>query len=138
MAAKSSDIGDGSGVLVLSMAENEIAGKNPAPVSGQAQDWARWCFAFESRASLLNLRLQKRIEPTANEETEPERLSTSTAESVELARTLFAILVSLCNQERAVNILMNVERHRTDFQQLQTFVNDFLTRGFECNSAGVL
>ena len=30
---------------------------------------------------------------------------------MELSRTLFAILVALCNQGRAVNILMHVERH---------------------------
>ena len=78
------------------------------------------------------------MEPAASVETEPERLSTCTAESAALARTLFAILVSLCNQERAVNILVNVERHRTDFQQLQTFVNDFLTGGPGYNSAGIL
>ena len=50
------------------------------------------------------------MEQAANMEPEPARLSTYSAEAAELARTLFAILVALCNQGRAVNVLVNVER----------------------------
>ena len=50
------------------------------------------------------------MEQAAIMEAEPARLSTYSAEAADLARTLFAILVALCNQGRAVNVLVNVER----------------------------
>ena len=40
---------------------------------------------------------------------EPARLSTYSAEASDLARTLFAILVALCSQGRAVNVVVNVD-----------------------------
>ena len=43
-------------------------------------------------------------------EAEPASLSTYSAEAADLTRTLFAILVALCNQGRTVNVLMNVDR----------------------------
>ena len=50
------------------------------------------------------------MEQAANMEAGPARLSTYSAEAADLARTLFAILVALCNQGRAVNVLMNLDR----------------------------
>ena len=50
------------------------------------------------------------MEHAANMEAEPARLSTHSAEAADLARTLFATFVALCNQGRAVNVLMKVER----------------------------
>ena len=50
------------------------------------------------------------MEQAANMKAGPARLSTYSAEAADLARTLFAILVALCNQGRAVNVLMNLDR----------------------------
>ena len=66
---------------------------------------------FESCAGLLSQNLQTVMEKAAEIDTEPARLSTYSPVAADFARTLFAILVALCNQGRAVHIWMNVERH---------------------------
>ena len=49
------------------------------------------------------------MEQAAIMEAEPARLSTHSAEAADLSQTLFAILVALCSQGRAVNVLVNVD-----------------------------
>ena len=93
----------------LQVLDTKTLGK-PATFRGQEEDWAKWCFAFESFSSLLGRNLQQAMEQAANTEADPARLSTYSAEAADLARTSFAILVALCNQGRAVNVSTNVER----------------------------
>ena len=47
----------------------------PAAFSGREENWARWCFAFESFTSLPHL--QKAMEQAANMDSELVRLSTT-------------------------------------------------------------
>ena len=91
----------------LHLVDTRSLGK-PQAFSGQEQDWARWCFAFEAYAGLLHRDLQHRMEQVEVVEDEP-RVASFDAEVRELARVLYAVLVNLCNQGRALNIMMNVE-----------------------------
>ena len=111
--AENMEIEHGARLLVVSMTEGlqffdtkSLAKR--ATFSGQEQDCVRWCLV-QSFTNLLSRNLQAPPEQAANMETHPSRVGTYNAETADLARKLVATLVALCNQGRAVNILLNVE-----------------------------
>ncbi len=81
----------------------------PSPFSGKEADWAAWTFSFEAYCSLLHRDLTRRMEQ-ACDLPEDAALNDVDETTHELSRVLFALLVSLC-QGKAVNILMNTQRH---------------------------
>ena len=86
----------------LELLDTRAWGKRAA-FSGQEQDWPRWCLAFGSFAGLLSQNLQTLMERAAEMDNGPARVSTWSVVGADLARTLFAVLVALCNQGRALS-----------------------------------
>ena len=80
----------------------------PQIFDGQESSWPSWCFVFESYALLLSKDLAKHMDKAADLEDEP-FLHEMADSAVELARVLYAILVSVL-QNKALSILMIVEK----------------------------
>jgi hypothetical protein len=80
----------------------------PQVFDGSESNWPAWCFVFESYALLLSKDLAKHMDKAADLDDEP-FLHEMMDNAVELARVLYAILVSVV-QNKALSILMNTEK----------------------------
>ena len=80
----------------------------PQVFDGGEGSWPAWCFVFESYPLLLSKDLARDVDKAADLEEEPYLHETADS-AVELARVLYAILVSVV-QSKALSIMMNVEK----------------------------
>ena len=80
----------------------------PQTSDGGEAAWPAWCFVFESYALLLSKDLARHMDKACDLDEDP-YIHEMADSAVELARVLYAILVSVV-QNKALSILLNVEK----------------------------